>query len=162
MLAAIYGQGSALASPSYQSMRTVPNGAFISFLDTGGGLVCKGERVEGFAISGADQRFYWAEADIEPNGKEIAIHSDKVAKPVAVRYAWADNPQCNLYSKDGLPVVPFRTDKWKNDGFEEQYATEKIVKRGDDDYRKNNSLTDLDVNPNVWRQFPRKMVGVRQ
>ena len=43
----------------------------------------------------------------------IAVSSPKIAKPVAVRYAWADNPVCNLYSKDGLPVTPFRTDDFK-------------------------------------------------
>ena len=41
---------------------------------------------------------------------KVEVSSDKVAKPIAVRYAWADNPVCNLYSADGLPVTPFRSD----------------------------------------------------
>jgi hypothetical protein len=46
-------------------------------------------------------------------GNEAAIYSDKVAEPVAVQYAWADNPECNLIHSDGLPAIPFRTDDWK-------------------------------------------------
>ena len=42
----------------------------------------------------------------------IEVWSDSVSEPVAVRYAWADNPVCNLYSAEGLPVTPFRTDDW--------------------------------------------------
>jgi sialate O-acetylesterase len=42
----------------------------------------------------------------------IEVWSDKVSEPTAVRYAWADNPVCNVYSKEGLPLTPFRTDDW--------------------------------------------------
>ncbi|MDD4969409.1 MAG: hypothetical protein PHT07_08270 [Paludibacter sp.] len=41
------------------------------------------------------------------------VYSDKVSIPVAVRYAWADNPVCNLVNSEGLPAVPFKTDQWK-------------------------------------------------
>ena len=41
------------------------------------------------------------------------MHSDRVPKPAAVRYAWANNPVgCNLYNREGLPAAPFRTDDW--------------------------------------------------
>ena len=54
----------------------------------------------------------WAEATID--GKTVVVRSDKVAKPVAVRYAWAHNPEgCNLYNQDGLPASPFRMDDWE-------------------------------------------------
>jgi sialate O-acetylesterase len=46
-------------------------------------------------------------------GGEVVVYSDKVNKPVAVCYTWADNPVCNLINSEGLPAVPFRTDKWK-------------------------------------------------
>jgi len=62
-----------------------------------------------FAIAGADSEFVWAKATIE--GSEIVVWSDQIAAPVSVRYAWADNPEVNLYSTDGLPVLPFRTGK---------------------------------------------------
>lgn len=65
----------------------------------------------GFAIAGNDKKFYWANAIIV--GNKVIVYSDKVAEPVAVRYALADNPVCNLVNSEGLPAVPFRTDEWK-------------------------------------------------
>jgi len=50
--------------------------------------------------------------DISLEGDKVVVSSDKVSEPVAVRYAWADNPVCNLYNKEGLPASPFRTDSW--------------------------------------------------
>lgn len=73
---------------------------------------CKGKKVEGFAIAGPDMKFYPAEAKIV-DGKKVVVSSDKVKMPVAVCYAWADNPPCNLYSNGDLPVGPFRTDSYK-------------------------------------------------
>jgi sialate O-acetylesterase len=67
--------------------------------------------VQGFAIAGEDRKWVWAEAKIiAPD--QVAVRSSEVAEPVAVRYAWADNPVCNLYNVVGLPVTPFRTDDW--------------------------------------------------
>ena len=65
--------------------------------------------VKGFAICGADKVWEWATAKIVGQDR-VEVTSDKVPSPIAVRYAWADNPVCNLYSADGLPVTPFRTD----------------------------------------------------
>jgi sialate O-acetylesterase len=80
----------------------------IRFKHTGSGLVAKGEKLTGFAIAGEDGKFVWAEAKIE--GDTVVVWSPNVEKPVAVRYAWADNPDCNLYNQEGLPASPFRTD----------------------------------------------------
>ena len=63
----------------------------------------------GFTIAGADKKFVAASAQILSDGR-IEVWSDTVSDPVAVRYAWADNPVCNLYSASGLPLTPFRTD----------------------------------------------------
>lgn len=63
----------------------------------------------GFTIAGADRKFVPAQARIRDDGR-IEVWSDAVAEPVAVRYAWADNPVCNLYATTGLPLTPFRTD----------------------------------------------------
>jgi len=63
----------------------------------------------GFTIAGADKKFVAASARILSDGR-IEVWSDAVSDPVAVRYAWADNPVCNLYSAGGLPLTPFRTD----------------------------------------------------
>lgn len=57
-----------------------------------------------------DRAFVWAEARIA--GDTVVVSSPRVARPVAVRYAWADNPACNLGNRAGLPAVPFRTDDW--------------------------------------------------
>jgi sialate O-acetylesterase len=69
---------------------------------------------QGFAICGEDKKWVWAKASILGGSKhgtnQIEVSSPAVAKPVAVRYAWSDNPVCNVYSAEGLPVTPFRTD----------------------------------------------------
>ena len=68
-----------------------------------------GGEVEGFAICGADRRWVWADA-ARIDGDAVIVSSREVPAPVAVRYAWADNPTCNLYNGAGLPASPFRTD----------------------------------------------------
>ncbi|CAN5779544.1 sialate O-acetylesterase [soil metagenome] len=65
-------------------------------------------QLEGFAICGADGKWFWADAQIENN--TVLVSSPQVPSPVFVRYAWADNPTCNLYNAAGLPTPPFRTD----------------------------------------------------
>jgi len=101
------------SGPSYKSL-TVENGKIrLTFDNTGSGLKAKDKYgyVKGFAIAGADQKFYWANASIENN--TVVVWSDNLSSPVAVRYAWADNPDdANLYNVEGLPAVPFRTDQW--------------------------------------------------
>ena len=69
-----------------------------------------GGKLKGIAIAGEDRKFVWAEADIQ--GDHIVVSSSQVKKPVAVRYAWADNPEGNLVNQSGLPASPFRTDDW--------------------------------------------------
>lgn len=67
--------------------------------------------LEGFIICGEDMKWVWAQAKIE--GKTVIVWSPTISKPVAVRYAWADNPTCNLYNAAGLPASPFQTDEMK-------------------------------------------------
>lgn len=70
--------------------------------------------ITGFAIAGKDRKFVWAQARVLPSSRDgqVEVWSDDVPHPVAVRYAWADNPECNLRSEGKLPVAPFRTDDW--------------------------------------------------
>jgi sialate O-acetylesterase len=70
--------------------------------------------VRGFAIAGADRKFHWASAVID--GDSIVVSSPEVVVPVAVRYAWGDSPECNLFNAEGLPASPFRTDGWNGLG----------------------------------------------
>ena len=65
--------------------------------------------VKGFTICGPDRKFVWANAKIVAPNK-VVVSSTKIANPIAVRYAWANYPVCNLYNKERLPAVPFRTD----------------------------------------------------
>ena len=78
-----------------------------------------GSQLEGFAICGEDKNWVWADAKIE--GDTVVVYSPKVPSPVAVRYAWADNPTCNLYNGAGLPAVPFRTDDFPAQTLNQKY-----------------------------------------
>ena len=109
-LAKDYGKDIVYYGPQYKSMAVEGGKIVLKFDHVGGGLVAKGGALEGFAIAGEDKAFVWADAKIV--GDTVEVSCPKVAKPVAVRYAWADNPICNLYNKEGIPASPFRTDQW--------------------------------------------------
>jgi sialate O-acetylesterase len=106
-----YGDNVVASGPLYQSLKVNGNKATLTFSNVGGGLVAKdGGELKHFAVAGPDQQFVWAQARIE--GDKVVVWSEQVPNPVAVRYAWADNPQgANLYNRAGLPASPFRTDK---------------------------------------------------
>jgi sialate O-acetylesterase len=109
-LAKTYGRKVAWSGPVYQSLRVKGPKAILQFEHADGGLKARGGTLEGFAVAGADRQFHWADAKIK--GKRVVVSSDNVAVPVAVRYAWADNPEATLYNNAGLPASPFRTDDW--------------------------------------------------
>ncbi len=110
-LAVAHGKKVAFSGPVMESSSVAGDSVRIRFKHAEGGLVAKGgETLKGFAVAGEDRKFVWAEARID--GDSVVVRSDKVTKPVAVRYAWADNPECNLCNKAGLPASPFRTDDW--------------------------------------------------
>jgi len=110
-LARDYGVKGEYTGPVYKSMEKVMGGIRLTFEHVGAGLVAKdGGTLQGFAIAGDDKKWVWADAKIMKNS--IIVSSPKVQKPVAVRYAWANNPVANLYNKEGLPATPFRTDDW--------------------------------------------------
>ncbi|HWB93218.1 MAG TPA: sialate O-acetylesterase, partial [Puia sp.] len=107
----VYHQNTIASGPTFKTYKVQGDRIRIRFTNTASGLTTKdGKPVTGFAIAGEDRHFYWAEAKI--TGDEVIIHSDKVPAPEAVRYAWADNPDCNLSNSASLPAVPFRTDDW--------------------------------------------------
>ena len=107
-----YGEKELVYSgPIYKSMEIKGNRIVLSFDHVGGGLMTAGEDLTGFSIAGDDKKFHWAKVRI--TGDLVEVWNEEVKKPVAVRYAWANNPKCNLYNKEGLPASPFRTDNWQ-------------------------------------------------
>lgn len=109
-----YGKDIVYSGPIFESMKKEGSKIILSFTNTGAGLMAKDKYgyLKSFAIAGANQKFVWAKALIE--GNNIVVFSDVITDPVAVRYAWSDNPDdANLYNKEGLPASPFRTDAWK-------------------------------------------------
>jgi len=131
-LANIYGEKIPFSGPVYSSMKVEDGKIRLQFDHVDGGLVAQPlgatypvnlrigtpnaplvrnspkSDLEGFAICGEDHKWVWADAKID--GDSVLVWSDQVPKPVAVRYAWADDPTCNLDNAAGLPASPFRTD----------------------------------------------------
>lgn len=102
-----YGEKLVHSGPSYrQSMRE--GGALRVWFDhTGGGLVAKDGSLKGFEVCQANGKCAAAEARID--GATVVVSSAEIAEPASVRYAWANDPVCNLYNAEGLPAVPFRS-----------------------------------------------------
>jgi sialate O-acetylesterase len=107
----VYGRKVATSGPLPTGHETHGKEIALRFSHTDGGLKAKGDKLQGFTIAGEDKQFHPAEARIE--GEQVIVSSAAVAKPVAVRYAWENNPTCNLYNGAGLPASPFRTDDWE-------------------------------------------------
>lgn len=108
-----YGQPVIWHGPRQQEVIFSDSEAMVSFDSSGGQPVTRDKYgyVRGFQIAGSDREFHWAKAEIK--GKEIRVWSDQVKKPVAIRYAWSDNPgPLDLYNEHGLPALPFRSDQW--------------------------------------------------
>ena len=99
-------------SPQYKSMEKLGEKIVLTFDHADGGWrPFDVKQPVGFAVAGEDKKFVWADATILPDGR-IEVSSSVVANPVAVRYACADNPVCNMFTTAGLPMTPFRTDDW--------------------------------------------------
>ena len=103
-----YGKDITWSGPAYKSVTFAKGKATLTFTQIDNGLVAKDGELTGFTIAGEDKKFVPATAKIVKD--KIEVSSKDVAKPIAVRYAWSDNPVCNVFSKDGLPLTPFRTD----------------------------------------------------
>lgn len=124
-LAKDYGRKVVFSGPLYKGIRIGNGKITVDFDSVGGGLMVgrkdgvkpvvedKGAKLKRFAIAGEDRKWVWADAVIE--GATVVVSSPEVPKPVAVRYAYAMNPEgCNLFNKEGLPASPFRSDDWMN------------------------------------------------
>jgi sialate O-acetylesterase len=132
-LAGTYGKSVQSSGPVFKSMKVEGHAVRIAFLHAEGGLIARPipatympksstgksvplvrpspqSQLEGFAICGDDHVWQWANAHLD--GDTVIVSSPEVSKPIAVRYAWAENPITNLYNRDGLPAAPFRTDNF--------------------------------------------------
>jgi sialate O-acetylesterase len=120
-----YGQTLVYSGPIYDSMQVRDSSVVVNFTQTGGGLIIgrapwtapgvpplSNATLLGFQIAGTDQK--WFPADAKIDGNTVVIASPQVPQPVAVRYAWGNAPDANLYNKDGLPASPFRSDDWSD------------------------------------------------
>ena len=103
----VYGKNVVAQGPVANHVSVFGNTVSITFDNIGGGLVSRDNKpLRGFALCGEDGKYFWADAVI--SGNEVKVSSKKVKNPIAVRYAWADNPgSLNFYNKDGLPAMPF-------------------------------------------------------
>lgn len=111
-LSVAYGHKGTIYGPRFESYAIAGGNVRVAFSDVGEGLAWKhGEKLQGFALAGADEVFHWADAVIDKN--TVVVSCAEVKKPVAVRYGWgATYEWANLFNKDGLPAIPFRTDDW--------------------------------------------------
>jgi sialate O-acetylesterase len=107
--ATVYGNSVVYSGPMIASMKREGEKVRLAFTHVGGGLVAKGESLKGFAVAGEDRKFVWAQAKIEKD--TVVVWADGVAKPAMVQYGWADNPECTLANKEGLPASPFQIDR---------------------------------------------------
>ncbi len=121
----VYGENLVAEGPMFRSMRVRGDHIELKFGEAGSGLAIgvppwtptavippPASELRSFAIAGEDHRWHWASARI--HGDKVIVSSSEVSRPIAVRYAWADNPSCNLYNREKLPAAPFRTDDWQN------------------------------------------------
>lgn len=109
-LSQIHGQNVVHQGPRFYRMEIEDDVAKLYFWDGGADLMVKGDELKGFAIADEHGDFVWAEAELVDG--HVEVWSPQVPEPVAVRYAWSNNPVANLYNEAGLPASPFRTDEW--------------------------------------------------
>lgn len=106
-----YGDKVEDSGPVYRGFATHGDTVVVSFSHLGGGLRVRGAELGGFAVAGSDKHFVWANARVV--GDRVYVWSERVSSPVAVRYAWTNDPdKANLYGVNGLPAAPFRSDVW--------------------------------------------------
>jgi sialate O-acetylesterase len=111
-LGTAYDKKIVYSGPQYRSSEVKDGEVVVTFDHLGDGLTTNDDKpLRGFAIAGADKKWQTAAAKIV--GETIIVSSPNVSNPVAVRYAWAANPNFNLYNTANLPAAPFRTDDWE-------------------------------------------------
>ena len=105
--------GTASSGPVYASQEIADGKITLAFTHTDGGLKVRGEALHSFQVAGADRKWKAAQATIKED--KVIVSSPDAPQPVAVRYAWTDNPLASLFNGAGLPASPFRTDAWEDE-----------------------------------------------
>ncbi len=106
----VYGIAVDSTGPLFDRLEPAGAAVRVRFKSAAEGLTAGGRPLQAFEVAGADRRFYPAQATIE--GDTVVLRAPQVPQPVAVRYAWTNDPDANLYGGSGLPAAPFRTDDW--------------------------------------------------
>jgi len=109
-LADTYGRPLVTSGPLFDSLAVEGAALRLRFRHAAGLRSADGRAPHGFAVAGPDRRWRWAEARVV--GETLLVSTPAVPKPVAVRYAWGDNPEATLQNGEGLPASPFRSDDW--------------------------------------------------
>ncbi|MEI8062604.1 MAG: hypothetical protein WCH84_00910 [Verrucomicrobiota bacterium] len=109
-LGMVYVQKIEYSGPIYASHKLEGSKVRIQFTHVGRGLAFRhGDKLQGFAVAGANKVFSWADAKID--GATVVLSCPQVPQPVAIRYAWVSlRPWANLFNQDGLPALPFNID----------------------------------------------------
>lgn len=107
----VYGEKIVSSGPIYKEMKIEGDKIILTFTNIGSGLMSKNGALKHFAIAGDNRKFVWAKAEIK--GDKVVVSSTDIKNPIAVRYAWSNNPEeANLCNREGLLASPFRTDYW--------------------------------------------------
>jgi sialate O-acetylesterase len=105
----VYNEDIVYSGPLFESVKVEDDKIILTFNHTGSGLITNdGEPLRYFALAGTDKKFVWADAVIEDN--KVIVWSGDIKVPKYIRYNWADNPEGNLYNKEGLPASPFHAE----------------------------------------------------
>jgi sialate O-acetylesterase len=106
----VYGLTTDDSGPTFASATREGAAMRVRFNHVSGGLIARDKPVQSLELAGADRVFYPADGRIDRD--TLVVMSFSVREPLAVRYAWTNSPEANLYNGAGLPATPFRSDAW--------------------------------------------------
>ncbi len=106
----VYGEAIDSSGPVYRSMKIDGSKIILTFDHAEPSLICMGDSPCGFQICGPNRLYFECEAKVVNN--TVELQSPQVPLPAAARYGWANYTEANLYNINGLPMLPFKTDRY--------------------------------------------------